>query len=71
MIVLFQMFVEGVAAGSLYALAAVGFALVYATTRTFHFAHGATMMLAAYATRPTRGMWSASCRKRKCRHRDR
>ncbi|ROO26893.1 branched-chain amino acid ABC transporter permease [Salinisphaera orenii] len=49
MIVLFQMLVEGVAAGSLYALAAVGFALIYATTRTFHFAHGATMMLAAYA----------------------
>lgn len=57
MIVLFQMFVEGVAAGSLYALAAVGFALIYATTRTFHFAHGATMMLAAYAFYQAVAVW--------------
>lgn len=49
MIVLLQLFIEGIAAGSLYALAAVGFALIYATTRTFHFAHGGTMLLAAYA----------------------
>jgi branched-chain amino acid transport system permease protein len=57
MIVLLQLFIEGVAAGSLYALAAVGFALIYATTRTFHFAHGATMLLAAYAFYQAVSVW--------------
>ena len=32
----------------MYALVAVGFALIFGTTRTFHFAHGATFALAAY-----------------------
>jgi len=57
MIVLLQLFVEGLAAGSLYALAAVGFALIYATTRTFHFAHGGTMLLAAYTFYQTVAVW--------------
>ena len=57
MIVLLQLFVEGLAAGSLYAMAAVGFALIYATTRTFHFAHGGTMLLAAYAFYQALAVW--------------
>ncbi|MES1924381.1 branched-chain amino acid ABC transporter permease [Salinisphaera sp. T31B1] len=57
MIVLLQLFIEGLAAGSLYALAAVGFALIYATTRTFHFAHGATMLLAAYGFYQAIAVW--------------
>ena len=56
MIVL-QLFIEGLAVGSLYALAAVGFALIYATTRTFHFAHGGTMLLCAYAFYQTTAAW--------------
>lgn len=57
MIVLLQLFIEGLAAGSLYALATVGFALIYATTRTFHFAHGATMLLAAYGFYQAIAVW--------------
>lgn len=57
MIVLLQLFIEGVAVGCLYALAAVGFALIYATTRTFHFAHGGTLLLAAYAYYQTVAVW--------------
>lgn len=34
--------------GAGYALVAVGFSIIYSTTRTFHFAHGATYAIAAY-----------------------
>lgn len=44
-----QLLLQGIAAGAGYALIAVGFALIYSTTRTFHFAHGVTYALAAYA----------------------
>ena len=44
-----QLLLQGLAAGAGYALIAVGFALIYSTTRTFHFAHGVTYSLAAYA----------------------
>jgi len=43
-----QLLLQGLAAGAGYALIAVGFALIYSTTRTFHFAHGVTYALAAY-----------------------
>jgi branched-chain amino acid transport system permease protein len=36
-----QLLVNGLIAGSIYALVALGFGLIYATTRFFHFAHGA------------------------------
>ena len=35
-----QLLVNGLIAGSIYALAALGFGLIYSTTRFFHFAHG-------------------------------
>lgn len=57
MIILLQLFIEGIAVGSLYALAAIGFALIYSTTRTFHFAHGGTLLLAAYAYYQTLVVW--------------
>lgn len=44
-----QLLLQGIAAGAGYAMIAVGFALIYSTTRTFHFAHGVTYALAAYA----------------------
>jgi branched-chain amino acid transport system permease protein/neutral amino acid transport system permease protein len=43
-------FVVGLIVGSLYALGAVGLTLIYGVTKTPHFAHGDTMMLAAYLT---------------------
>jgi|RhiMetdeSRZDD1v2_1073273.scaffolds.fasta_scaffold98292_6 branched-chain amino acid transport system permease protein len=47
---LLQLLVNGVAAGGVFALFTVGFALVYNTTRIFHVAHGAVFTVAAYAT---------------------
>lgn len=44
-----QLAVNGVAVGALYALSAVGLALIFWTTRVFHIAHGATYLIAAYA----------------------
>ncbi len=45
---LVQLLVNGVQVGALYALTAVGFSLIFGSTRIFHFAHGATFALAAY-----------------------
>lgn len=44
-----QTLINGVASGAGYALFAASFALVYSTTRFFHFAHGAVYGAAAYA----------------------
>ena len=35
-----QLIVNGIIAGSIYTLVAVGFAVIYRTIRFFHFAHG-------------------------------
>lgn len=43
-----QLLINGIAVGALYALAAVGVALIFWTTRVFHIAHGATYLIAAY-----------------------
>jgi branched-chain amino acid transport system permease protein len=43
-----QLAVNGIAVGALYALAAVGFAIIFWTTRVFHIAHGGTFVIAAY-----------------------
>jgi branched-chain amino acid transport system permease protein len=43
-----QLLINGIAVGALYALAAVGVALIFWTTRVFHIAHGATYLIAAF-----------------------
>ena len=43
-----QLLVNGLIAGSIYALIALGFGLIYSTTRFFHFAHGAVYAVGAY-----------------------
>jgi branched-chain amino acid transport system permease protein len=43
-----QLLLNGIVAGSIYALIALGFALIYRTVRFFHFAHGAIYTLGAY-----------------------
>jgi branched-chain amino acid transport system permease protein len=40
---------SGLVVGSLYALLGVSWGIIYGTTRTFHFAHGLTFTMAAYA----------------------
>lgn len=44
-----QILLHGVETGALYALVAVGFALIFGVTRRLHLAHGAAFCLAGYA----------------------
>ena len=41
MMLLLQLFIDGLTSGALYALMAVGFAIIYNGTRILHLAHGA------------------------------
>ena len=43
-----QLLLNGLIAGSIYSLVALGFSLIYQTTRFFHFAHGAIYTFGAY-----------------------
>lgn len=43
-----QLAITGLQTGALYALTAVGFSLIFGSTRIFHFAHGAAFVIAAY-----------------------
>lgn len=47
---LFQQFVNGLALGSLYALVAIGFSMIYGIARLINFAHGDLVMIGAFAT---------------------
>ena len=44
----FQLLLNGIATGALYALLGIGFALIYNGTRILHLAHGAVFALGAY-----------------------
>lgn len=45
---IFQLFINSIIAGSIYALIAIGFAIIYKTVKFFHFAHGAVYVAGAY-----------------------
>lgn len=45
-----QLAINGLIAGSIYALVGIGFALIYNVAKFFHFAHGAIFTLGAYFT---------------------
>jgi len=45
-----QLILYGIVSGCLYALVALGFFLIYKTTRIFHFAHGVIFTISAYFT---------------------
>lgn len=44
-----QFIANGLIAGAIYALIALGFSVIYKTVRFFHFAHGAVYTIGAYA----------------------
>lgn len=46
---LWQLIVNGLSLGSIYLILGISWGLIFAVTRTFHFAHGATFVVAAYA----------------------
>ena len=48
MSVLFQLLINGLIAGAIYALVASGFSLIYSTCKFIHFAHGAVIAFSAY-----------------------
>lgn len=48
MSIFFQLLVNGLVAGAIYALIASGFSLIYSTNRFVHFAHGGVITLSAY-----------------------
>jgi len=43
-----QLLVDGLQLGALYALMAVGFAMIFGSTRIFHYAHGTTYVIVGY-----------------------
>ena len=45
---LLQLLIDGIQLGALYALMAVGFAIIFGSTRVFHYAHGATYVIVGY-----------------------
>jgi len=47
-VVVLQFLVNGIVGGTIYALMALGFAIVYNTSKIFHVAHGAVYTLAGY-----------------------
>lgn len=47
---LFQQLVNGLALGSLYALIAIGFSMIYGIVRLINFAHGDLVMVGAFAS---------------------
>ncbi|HEX9830408.1 MAG TPA: branched-chain amino acid ABC transporter permease, partial [Thermodesulfobacteriota bacterium] len=46
--VFFQQLINGVSLGSLYALIAIGYTMVYGVLRLINFAHGDVMMVSTY-----------------------
>lgn len=54
----FQLLLNGLVTGCAYALVALGFALIYNTTRIFHLAHGAVYAVAAYLFYSFYVLWS-------------
>lgn len=44
----FQLIINGLIAGSIYTLVALGFTVIYRTVKFFHFAHGMVYTAGAY-----------------------
>lgn len=53
-----QLLINGIISGCSYALVAFGFALIYNTTRTFHFAHGGIYTFSVYLFYTLNSLWA-------------
>lgn len=58
-----QLIVNGIIAGSIYALIAIGFTIIYRTVRFFHLAHGAVYTAGAYIAYSVVSFWLLVFRK--------
>ena len=56
----------GIQLGSVYALIALGYTMVYGVLKLINFAHGDVYMVGAYAGLAGRRFWGRGCR-RSCR----
>lgn len=52
-----QLLINGFIAGSIYAIVALGFTIIYRTVKFFHFAHGAVYTTGAYIAYSTTSYW--------------
>ncbi|RLA07276.1 MAG: branched-chain amino acid ABC transporter permease [Gammaproteobacteria bacterium] len=52
-----QQVVNGISVGSMYALIAIGYTMVYGVLRLINFAHGEIMMVGAFAAFMAMGVW--------------
>jgi len=57
MSIFLQLLFNGLIAGSIYALVASGFSMIYLTNRFMHFAHGATVTVSAYFIYTLFNLW--------------
>lgn len=55
-----QLLANGIIAGSLYALIAVGFSLIYTTNRFLHFAHGSVAIAGGYMLYTLFDLWGVN-----------
>ncbi|MCD6101135.1 MAG: branched-chain amino acid ABC transporter permease [Candidatus Marinimicrobia bacterium] len=55
-----QLIANGIVIGCVYALVALGFGLIYNTTRLFHFAHGVVYTTAAYVLFTLNILWGVN-----------
>ncbi|MBN1155650.1 branched-chain amino acid ABC transporter permease [candidate division KSB1 bacterium] len=55
---LLQLLANGIISGCSYAIVALGFAFIYNTTRTFHFAHGGVYTLSVYLFYTLYNLWA-------------
>ena len=46
----FEIFINGISVGSIYALIALGFVIVFKATEVVNFAHGSLLVLGGYVT---------------------
>jgi len=53
-----QLILNGIIAGSIYTLIAIGFAVIYRTVKFFHFAHGVVYTVGAYLAYSIISHWS-------------
>ncbi len=53
-----QLLFNSLIIGSIYALVATGFSLIYSTNRFLHFAHGASVVIASYAVYSFFTLWN-------------
>ncbi len=52
-----QLLVNGIIAGGIYALVALGFSVIYRTVKFFHFAHGVVYTAGAYVAYKALRWW--------------